>query len=208
MTLLALAAIIISLIGVLLVRATFVETRRTAEAAIESNETTRQLGKAQVRAYVSWDSAIKQSAHSSETGELLAFVLTPVIKNTGQSPAYLRLLYVDMPTFVASEAVPSVSFDRIGADVEHDLGSGNVFNMPDRHIARELARELFAGQKRCLLVGYGEYRDVFWRSGADTRVFKFCFEVSFQTSPDHLPIEQAFNGLRLHNVPNFAIGPI
>lgn len=207
MTLLALAATAISLFGVVLVRSTFIETRRTAEAAIASNATALRLGEAQVRAYVSWDSASTKTAHSSETGDLQAFVLAPIIRNTGQSPANLRILYVDLPSFEPGSAMPKVTIDRAAAEVEHELGSGNTFAMQDRHIDITLARDVYLGNRRCLLVGYGEYRDVFWKEDIDTKVFKFCFEVTFQTSPDHRPIDQVFAGLQLRNVPNFSIEP-
>ncbi|MFP9137911.1 hypothetical protein ACLI1C_12100 [Devosia sp. XGJD_8] len=208
MTAVALVALGISVVGVVLVRFTFIETRRTAEAAISSNETARRLGEAQVRAYVSWDSANRGTFHSTESADIWGFIITPIIKNTGQSPATIRLLYVDMPLVPVEQPIPDVRFDKTGAEVGHELGSGNLFNMSDRYISIEDARSVHLRQQRCFLMGYGEYRDVFWQSDADTRVLRFCFEVTFHTPPDHQPIDQALNGLRLHSVPDYVIEPL
>ncbi|HEY8577592.1 MAG TPA: hypothetical protein VIL88_14795 [Devosia sp.] len=205
--LLALVATGISLVGLVLVRRTFIETRRTANAAIEANATARLLGEAQVRAYVSWDHASTASMHAQMDGAVVAFRFAPVIKNTGQSPATLKLLYVDMPLLSQSEPAPNITFSRMGAEVEHELGAGNVFNLSDRFLSMDEAWEVYQGKKRCFLFGYGEYRDVFWQRDADTRVFRFCFEVFIRTPPDHTPIEQFFLGIQFQNVPFYDIAP-
>ncbi|GGF36431.1 hypothetical protein GCM10011321_29230 [Youhaiella tibetensis] len=53
MTGFALVATIISVVGVVLLRRTFEETKRTADAAIKSEQTARDIGQAQTRAYLS-----------------------------------------------------------------------------------------------------------------------------------------------------------
>lgn len=204
MTAMAFVALIVSVAGVVLVRMTFVETRTTAQAAVASNETARRLGEAQVRAYVSWDGAERNVARSTENNELVGFILVPVIRNTGQSPAYIRMLYTYLSLVDLDAPPPLVTFSREGAEVDHELGAGNAFNMSDRMITADEARAINLRQKRCFLMGYGEYRDVFWQSERDTRSFRFSFEVTLQTPPHH---EMAVGGLQLHNNASATIEP-
>lgn len=80
MTGLAFVATIISVVSVFLIRQTFIETKRTADAAVDSNATTREIGEAQTRAYLSPGVGTFRVTLNGAT-------LKIEIGNFGQSPA-------------------------------------------------------------------------------------------------------------------------
>ncbi|KKC31604.1 hypothetical protein [Devosia psychrophila] len=106
MTVLAFVATIISVVGVVLIRQTFVETKRTADAAVFGNQ---QSARAVLEAQKSTDQAIRANEIALETGRASAraylnctgatftlanriCVLKVSIKNFGQTPASHALL--------------------------------------------------------------------------------------------------------------------
>ena len=95
MALLSFAATGVSLWAVHLVRSTLQETRNTANAARESNVVAREVGEAQVRAYLT----VTRIA-VGYGGDLLTPHVAVTIKNSGQSPALMvSVAYVASSVF-------------------------------------------------------------------------------------------------------------
>lgn len=75
----AIVATGVSIVGVIWIRRTLEETHRTADAAVEANKTAREMGEAQVRAYLHCEGA----EFTIGAGVVMIHLK---LKNTGQSP--------------------------------------------------------------------------------------------------------------------------
>lgn len=156
---LAFGATIISVVGVVLIRRTFEETKRTADAAVEANKTAREMGEAQVRAYLHCESA-------EFTIGVGVVVVHFKLKNTGQSPStWCRIMgQIVAPNLgdgppLTYHGLRHVEGGPISGGATDDL----MIFFDARQIPKEKIRELFDSKwylsAECVLA----WRDVFNR---------------------------------------------
>lgn len=154
---------------------------RAANAARDTVAETRRIGEAQVRAYISWDGA-EIGFGVDDRGDVVHCAFMPSIKNTGQSPANLVGLYSHID-LISGDDTPDVLFAPDGVACGHVIGAGNRFHLGDQCISKDEASEVFSGTRRCYLLGWAAYRDVFMSPATQDHVLTFCFEVAFRFPP-------------------------
>jgi hypothetical protein len=153
-----------------------------AKAAQDTVDETRRIGEAQVRAYLSWSGA-NVGVGVDRSSNFVGFTFVPRVKNTGQSPASLIALYSHLELLEVGKS-PEVFFDPVGTACNDIIGSGNPFEFMGQSLSKEDARAVFSRERRCYLLGWGAYRDVFSRDEDPNRTLTFCFEVSIRTPPE------------------------
>lgn len=112
--------------GLVLIKRTWIETKRTADI-------TREMGQAQVRAYLSIDT-IKASASVGETEVRLSFDVA--VKNCGQSPARGVFLVVDEHRNTDGEPYFRVMFGDIPAGVTVKRKAKESFSLRDLRLLK------------------------------------------------------------------------
>jgi hypothetical protein len=163
----ALIGMILSAFGVFLVWRTFQATR-------DSNKITREIGKAQVGAYMSEDRVFV----TSKDGE---FNFTHVWHNTGQSPALQCQYFVDyvIMKFDAEEKeIKSFSdypkIDHIG----YSCASGKTKYLNGKVINKEINDDLFAKHSKIIVFSAVRYENVF----GDKYLVESCHVAEFPAS--------------------------
>lgn len=178
--------------------------KRTFEITRDMAKDTREMGQMQVRAYLSSTTIDSMLGWNAES-KLHSIRLTPVILNTGQSPALITGLY-SAHQFIPFGQSPRVEFSSIDANVNHALGSGGAFSMAEQIIMVEEASNAWVGKQRCFLLGWASYKTVFDSDGPD-QVVKFCYEVQFRMDPLVITQESGNALIKLHSQTEFNIGP-
>lgn len=182
------------------------EARRAARAGYETVETTRKIGEAQVRAYVSWSGA-NMSPLGDEDGRIVSFMFRPTIQNTGQSPAKLAALF-SYSQLIDGERAPTCRFDIEKASCFDEIGASNKFVLAPQSISFETAVDVYKGRKRFYILGWAAYRDVFQTETEPPHTFAFCFEVLFAGDPRVFTRDTNFGAnVRYHSRPDFIIEP-
>lgn len=192
-------------IGTVLLFVTLWLTRQANRAAQAAVDVTRELGQAQVRAYVSWHRA--KIHHSTDALGLLAAIdFIPVIKNTGQSPAFMSNLYSYLAILDLDES-PTVEFDSTATVCNDEIGASDIFEMHEQWLTVEQARDIFDRTQRGYLMGWGSYRHKFSLEGQADETFSFCYEIGFRAAPETLGGEQLSANIRLRSRADYIIAP-
>jgi hypothetical protein len=159
---------------------------------------------------VSWDGA-KLAFGIDETGNVANCVLISSIKNTGQSPAELVALYSHLAIIPVDQS-PKIVFSPSGIACNHDIGAGNLFDLRDQLLSTPDAYAVSRGERRCYLLGWAAYRDVFSKEGDTDRVLTFCFEIKLRVAPrlwtkEFVQEHPAQTMISLISIPGYEIGP-
>jgi len=172
----ALFATATGLVALVWIRQTLIETRRTADAAVQANANSREIGQAEVRAYVVHD-RVDWSWHRDPKLNRLFYRFTPRWKNVGATPTRgLRIFSgattarpgeVSSPRFLVPEDTDYVPIPlQPGGDI-----SGDHIDIFSEDIAKAQVGDFVH-----FFWGVATYRDVF--SDTPDRVTKFCVYVS------------------------------
>lgn len=160
-----------------LLRDTLSETRRTANAALDANNTAREIGEAQVRAYVGIISGSVMLVHGKPnmTDQRLRPVLTINVKNYGRSPA-LRFQWAVSARYyppLHSEFLGSLDFapESWGRDIGVDEQKPFTTNLGSAPLDEGHMRTLAAQEFHMDFVVRYRFRDVFKNLIEDERVF-------------------------------------
>ena len=183
MAVFALVATSLSWRALSLLSLTFKETKRTADAAWEANETARSIGEAQTRAYIGIVEASVRlvEAQPGETERRIRPQVTIVVKNFGQSPAtffrWSAIVRYSPPMsarFLGSLILPPESWGKdIGVAVSPETFHLNVGTAP---LGDAEFRTLQSGELHLDIAVRYAFRDVFGKTIEEERTFHAYFE--------------------------------
>jgi len=164
-------------IGTVLLVVTLYLTGQANRAAVESVAVTRRIGEAQTRAYLSFDS-IDAGYIAQADGEITGIRLRPNIRNTGQTPAYIRMTWgkvfiqAERPTKinVVAASDPQATL-RVGAQKCIFLSGGDL--------RWDDVREAIHKNHYIILICGVEFEDVFFMPGDKRRDEDFAVRVVF-----------------------------
>lgn len=177
MAVISIVATIVSIFAVWLLKGTLAATRDAVKSADAAVEVTREMGRIQVRAYLSniapnWDTVIDY--HS---GDMTGICFFPRTKNAGASPADIKVLFSGIRIYDRDCAgiVPTIEFKRYGPE-SIIVGSGDFGEFLNAALAKDVIEKIIANRQRVFLLCYAEYTDVF-APKTDTHVFTTCYEI-------------------------------
>jgi len=192
----AVATVIITAIGVWLVRQTLKatllaveDTGKATEAMLESNKIARETGRKQVRAYIGIESI---TLDDGEDFNIPRFIIE--IKNNGVSPANIKNLDVKI-IWLGDKATPIYTFDR---KIDFRCHAASPMNLPI---------DMESGIKKCegvgffVLSGLISYEDIFkdkhveefyFRTGGGSTLFNM--ELPERMSP--FPLKSIIKGVQ------------
>lgn len=182
-TIIALCSVIVTGIGIVFIALTLGEARRTTKAAIDAAiaadktvQITREIGQAQIRAYVQLDGA---TARLVGSGDETTINIGVRLKNTGQSPT--RSLVWRLGYFIGSHTENIVFW--FGEDTfrgKSEIGGGQLSK--DVGCSIKVGRQIDKirrGELNVTVYGQISYCDVFFRGEIkDVHDTKFCFEIT------------------------------
>jgi hypothetical protein len=149
-----------SILAIILIRRTLHETKRTADAALNANNISREIGEAQVRAYLSEE----KTFFEWEVNLDQKFKASHVWKNSGQSPALNCLSFVDHVIVGFDEEETFIgSFTNLPSShrVGHSCASGQRVNLEGQFISIIDLNDLADKKKKLILYSAVAYVDVF-----------------------------------------------
>lgn len=157
----AVAGVFVSWKAVVYVRETLAETRRAVSAAEASVAVARQIGNAQLRAYI-LPNDVQIEPYLTQDGSVRQFVITLTYKNSGQTPGYvfrhdkyLRLVPFDKRL----DEIAWSEYDKHPIQHVVPMGSGGT-NFFEHQIGPDLI--VSAQQNNLVIILYDviEYRDI------------------------------------------------
>ena len=158
MAIMALVATGVSIWAIRILRDTLDQTRLAVKSADDAVVVTREIGQAQVRAYLS--PSIEKFFRQDGQANPLQIRMT--IKNTGQSPA-LRVshatafLVIDVQLHESHDFIDQFKFD----DNFFALGAGDVSRGDMHWITEDELSGIMAGHLFCYIAALARYQDVF-----------------------------------------------
>lgn len=160
MTVFAAASTAITAVGIVLVRQTLHQTVEANRAAQDAIEVTRQIGRLQTQAYVSFHHTMLHFLFEGEG--VTSLQVKVVLKNTGQSPAKIIYGFCDV-RFVPDTSTRMDTWQWRDPIARLDIPMGSDETrwilsspMPIEHVVRSMQGGLRLG-----VVGCVEYTDVF-----------------------------------------------
>lgn len=148
-----------------LLRKTFEETKRTADAANNANKTARQMGEAQVRAYVSVSNLEGRITHEEPF-----LYMSASMHNAGRTPAR-RIEYKANLIRIDRGGSRVISYESRSYDEPEDLlpdASRPIFNVK-RHLTEEEIEDMKLGRVRYAFEGRIHYWPVVGDMRRETR---------------------------------------
>ncbi len=186
MAVFSIAATAVSLWAVTLLRETLRATREAVRSADDAVRVARELGQAQIRAYISWAGA--RLGEGRDSSNKLTFVkIAAQIKNTGQSPAFLSAMYSTI-LLLDDGRDPACSFNISEAICSEIIGSGSEFDFVSHYIEIEDVVLINKGEKKCYLMGWVSYRTVFAGRTDPDNLTSFCYELIVPVPPETMPL--------------------
>lgn len=194
-------------VGTALLLITLGLTYQANRAAIKAVEVTDNVGRLQVRAYISHCTTGIYTVLDDDTNALLQISFIPDVQNTGQSPAYITAMYSCMHTSDGPHC-PIVTFDRQEAVCDNIVGANSKAILAKQGLHIDWAEQVWRGEKRAYLLGWVEYQDVFQLGSTKTHISTFCYELEFENHPSVLTVAGVPRPfLRQNSQPDFRIWP-
>ena len=159
-------------------------TERGADAAEEAVEETRRMGMVQTRAYMSFDH-YECKTGIKDDGSVGGFRFLVHVKNTGQSPAYIRNFFTFIACVSPDEDIPDVIVPDEESIVDSEIGGNSLGQMWPFDLDIDTARKIYFEELACYFVGYGSYWDVFQTEKDARHEFRFCHRLIFKVPPEH-----------------------
>jgi len=160
---------VITLFGVGFVWRTLVETKKMAGV-------TREIGQAQVRAYLSFDS-VQAVFITSGGGECTAIRFRPYIKNTGQTPAHIRVTYSEVVCYGVKPS--EIEVTPVNKPANMRVGSQKPIFLGGDSMDWESVRNAIDSDLHMVLICGVEFEDVFFQPGDERRIEDFAVRVVF-----------------------------
>lgn len=132
-------------------------TRQANKATQDAVDVTREIGRAQVRAYIT-PVGIRVCPEIIN-GEPKSFLFQPKFKNTGQSPAVV--IKSRLTSCLINGKLPVKSYGN-PAEVTHEVGSGGDFFGVGFRISAQTVAQLYNAKSSFYMSSIVEYQDIFY----------------------------------------------
>jgi hypothetical protein len=172
---------VLATVGTIALFYTLYLTRMSVKAAHDGIRVAENASKHQLQAYAFMNNINNHWLADKATEKIIAWVFTPIWKNSGQTPTISAICNVTFGE--TSGAIPEAMDFADHGEPGHILLAPNAIMHAQSHtISVDKLKEMRAGRMRAFAWGWIEYSDVF--EGTRRHRHEFCIEIKVVANPE------------------------